>query len=113
MNAAPQTLTPDERQALSAIADVLIPRFAHMPSASDVELCGPPIDRALGARPDLLATARSLAKQARGSHAEDIVREIEVDDPKTLNAVLQLMAGAYFMLPEVRSILGYAGQERR
>lgn len=113
MNAAPQTLTPDERQALSAIADVLIPRSARMPSASDVGLCGPPIDRALVARPDLLATARALAKQARWRHAEEVVREVQADDPKALNAVLQLMAGAYFMLPEVRGILGYAGQERR
>lgn len=113
MNQAPQALTPDERQALSAIADVLIPRFARMPSASDVGLCGPPIDRALGARPDLLATARALAIQVRGRDAEEMVREIQANDPKALNAVLQLVAGAYFMLPEVRGILGYAGQERR
>lgn len=113
MNATPQTLTSEERETLSAIADVLIPRSARMPSASDVGLCGLPIDLALGIRPDLLVTARALAKQARGRHAQDIVREIEVDDPKTLNAALQLIAGAYFMLPEVRGILGYAGQKRR
>ncbi|MFK8253119.1 hypothetical protein [Ancylobacter terrae] len=112
MNAKPHALTADERQVLSAVADVLIPRTARMPSSSDVGLCGAPIDRALDARPDLLATASLLARHARGHRAEDVVRDIEKNDPKALNNILQLMAGAYFMLPEVRAILGYDGQAR-
>lgn len=113
MKAAPNVLMPDERMVLARLADVLVPRSGDMPSASEVALCDAPIDRALASRPDLLATVRVLVARARDRHAEDLVRELEKDDPMVLQALLQLIAGAYYMLPEVRAILGYAGQARR
>ncbi|QIB33067.1 hypothetical protein [Ancylobacter pratisalsi] len=113
MTATSHLLMPDERRVLARLADVLVPRSGDMPSASEVALCNAPIDRALASRPDLLPTVRALVARARDCHAHEFVREIEKDDPIALQALLQLIAGAYYMLPEVRAMLGYAGQARR
>ncbi|MCS0502965.1 gluconate 2-dehydrogenase subunit 3 family protein [Ancylobacter mangrovi] len=113
MNGEPLSLTSRERAVLAEIADILVPRYGDMPSASDVGLCEGPIDRALGARPELLVPVRDLVARAHGRHAQDVVREIEKDDRAVLLAALQLIVGAFYMLPEVRRLLGYSGQMRK
>jgi hypothetical protein len=53
-----RTLDARERETLYALADILIPATATMPSASEADPRGKWLGKALAARPDLLAPPR-------------------------------------------------------
>lgn len=105
--------TAECRQWLSGLADVLIPAGAVMPAASAVDVSGQQLDRVLAARPDLahlLQRGWSEAGDADGSAALDVVRDV---DPEAYEAICLIVAGGYYIHPDVRRLLGYTGQQPR
>ena len=102
-------LDNDARQTLIALADLLIPASGRMPSASQADVGGVWIDRALAARSDWTADLVALLERARGKDYHAILAEIEASEPATFTMLTELVAGAYFMNPAVRKLIGYPG----
>lgn len=103
-------LTSDQRERFAALADVLIPAAEGMPSASQAAVPDRWIDDAMGYRPDLV-TGLTEALQAAGElPAEDAIELLNRDHIPAFEALGTLTAGAYFLNPEIRELIGYPGQ---
>lgn len=102
-------MTAGQRSRLGLIADVLIPRGAGMPSATDVQAHAAGADRVLAERPDLLAIAeRVTAEPLDGPDAARVRAEaLQAADPSAFTQLLELIAGAYFLDEGVAQALGY------
>ena len=107
------TLDPDQRRVFGALADVLIPRSETMPSATDADVETKWIDRALAVRTDLVGTLTGVLERASASDPIAELARLERDDAETLESVKLLVAGAYYMSPRVRKLIGYPGQSQR
>jgi len=98
------------RDGFAALADVLIPAADGMPAASEVDVGGKWLDRALRARPDLEPLFARVLADAEGQEPEAEVRRLQAEDPDGFGALSTLAAGAYTMHAKVRKRLGYPGQ---
>src|SRR5678815_4764931 len=76
-----QTLTSEHRTAFWALADVLIPATDDMPAASQAGSAEKWLDRALAARPDLVAPLAALLDEAAGRDPEAEVRRLHAENP--------------------------------
>jgi hypothetical protein len=104
-------VTPEQRTALAALADVLLPAGDGMPAASDVSVQGRWIDRALGARPDLEAGLLRVLDGAGELGPEAVLDRLRSEDPGAHEMLVLLVTGAYYMHPKVRKLIGYPGQK--
>ncbi len=98
------------RERLAALADLVAPAAHGMPAASEIDLCreGGPVDRVLALHPDLLAPlAEALEAAADGA----ALSRLEAERPAAYAALLETVAGAYYLDGTVRRRLGYRGQE--
>lgn len=106
-------LTSEQRLIFAAIADFLIPNAEGMPSASEAGVHGPILDRVLSLRPDVSeAFYRGLLKSV-GRSGADAASALNSDDPEAFGAISLAASAAYFMLPRIRELIGYPGQESR
>jgi hypothetical protein len=96
--------------ALHALADVLIPAGPDMPSASQADPDGSWTAHVLGIRPELAAPFRDALERALGAESIDELIEAFKDQPGDLGVLTLVVAGAYFLNPEVRRRIGYPGQ---
>ncbi|MCY7401474.1 MAG: hypothetical protein LH477_11065 [Nocardioides sp.] len=103
-------LNDDDRRTFAGIADVLIPAFEGMPSASEAAVPDRYLDEALGYRPDLENSLLAALAAARGLGVEDAVELLNTEHIPAFEALGTLLAGAYFLNPEVRQLIGYPGQ---
>ena len=100
----------DERALFAGLADVLIPASDGMPSASQADVAGPWLDAVLAARPDLANGLRDVLGKARQRSATDVVADFRASDPAAFDVLAEIVPNAYFMNPDVRQAIGYAGQ---
>ena len=105
------TLDETERGTLAPLADLLIPARAPMPVASDADARGEWLDLALRSRPDLVAHVREVLGRAAGREPGAELRRLQTEEPKSYVALATIVAGAYYMAPEVRALVGYPGQK--
>ena len=103
-------LTDDDRQLFSSIADILIPDAEGMPSATQAAVPERYLDEALGYRPDLADGLRAALDAARGMEPQDAVEHLNTEHIPAFEALGTLLAGAYFLNPDVRDLIGYPGQ---
>jgi hypothetical protein len=106
-------LTEDQLAVFRDIADVLIPANATMPSAGQVGVQGPVIDRLLDLRPDLQERFLRGLNACLGQDPASAARRLNDADPAALAAIGLLASAAYYMDPEVRRLIGYPGQSAR
>ncbi|MCF6389710.1 heme-binding protein [Mycobacterium sp. MBM] len=110
-------LDDTERRAFTVIADALIPDHTSRPSASGAQVPERWVDVALQARPDLLGPLKETlaAFSDAGAHmsAPQVFDRLQGLAPELVAAVGTLTAGAYFLNPEIRQLIGYPGQEAR
>jgi hypothetical protein len=106
-------LTSEERATLAALADILVPAGAGMPSAGDVGLAGEGgrVDRVLSLRPDLAAALPAALARWSWPLTEAGVESFAAHEPDAFFVLLQLVIAAYYIDPAVKARLGYAGQE--
>jgi hypothetical protein len=109
----PQSPPTLDRRTLAALADVLIPAADGMPAASEAGAAGEWLDEVLRVRGDLEAPLHSLLDRARGVDPAAEVERLEREEPDAFEALATAVAGAYFLNPEVRALIGYPGQQRR
>jgi hypothetical protein len=108
----PQSPPTVDRTTLAALADVLIPAADGMPAASEAGAAGEWLDEVLRVRADLAAPLQGLLERARGVDPVAEVERLEREEPEAFEALATAVAGAYFLNPEVRRLIGYPGQER-
>jgi hypothetical protein len=111
----PRRPSAEERAALGAVADALIPPHGEFDSPSRVPGFDRWLERALAARSDALEEVFAaalpivaLASAERRGALEEYSRE----DPAGFHLLSSVVAGAYLMIPEVRKAIGYPGQRR-
>jgi hypothetical protein len=105
-------ITREDRERLRQIADVVFPRTAEMPSASDVGACDMLVDRVLRAVPTLAEDTRA-ALGSTTADGEAALIELRGSSRRLFNRLMLVIASAYYMSSEVRDRIGYRGQEAR
>ncbi|CUR58789.1 conserved hypothetical protein [metagenome] len=103
-------LTDDDRSTFAGIADVLIPDAEGMPSATQAHVPERHLDEALSYRPDLAEGLQQALGAARGLPAEEAIELLNTEHIPAFEALGTLLAGAYFLSPDVRELIGYPGQ---
>jgi hypothetical protein len=101
------------REWLRHVADQLIPASATMPSAGDAGLGDGQLDVVLRARPDLIRDLLRAWSSTSDLAPAETLDELRQLDESAYQAVLLIVAGGYYTSPEVRHLLGYAGQQPR
>lgn len=103
-------LTTHQRDRLATIADVLIPAAEGMPSATEADVPNTWIDHALGYRPDLAEGLAAALEAAGDLPADEAVEHLNSTQIPAFEALGTLLAGAYFLNPQIRELIGYPGQ---
>lgn len=106
-------LTASQRDLLLRVADVLVPATAAMPSLRAADPDGGWLRRALLARQDVVVDLfAALDELARHDDLHTALRDLHANSRGTFDVVANIVAGAYYLIPEVRTLLGYPGQVR-
>lgn len=111
----PRTLTATELPALLRVADCLIPASGPNPKASEAEQYTSYLDLALAARADVFDAVVGAAGKLVDVPEEKLwetLKAMAVEDKFTFDALSSVVAGAYFMTPQVMKLIGYPGQHR-
>lgn len=107
-------LTAARRAALAALCEVVAPRTARMPSAGDLGLAEPggELDRVLALRPDLVAPlCRVLDLPEALADPHGLIQRLQDKSGDAFAAIMQAVAGAYYLHSRVRALIFYNGQE--
>jgi len=111
MMSAHKQLTPELRKIFGEIADLLIPAYKNLPAATTVGVHEKLLDDVLGFRPDIAeAFFRGLGEIQSGKVSENL-NALYRADAEAFGAISLAASGGYYMAPEVRTALGYPGQE--
>jgi hypothetical protein len=111
----PRPLTDGEQATLLRIADTLIPAAGPNPKASDAEQFIPYLYLALAARADMFdAVLKSVNELADVADHQlySALKTMWAEDKFTFDPLSSIIAGAYFMTPQVKELIGYPGQHR-
>ena len=103
-------LTSGQRERFASLADVLIPAAEGMPSASQAEVPTRWLDDAIGYRPDLMPGLQQALQAAGDLPADEAIEALNREHIPAFEALGTLTAGAYFLNPDVRALIGYPGQ---
>ena len=103
-------LSGTDREVYGRLADQLIPEDPELPSATAAEVHSRWIDEALRIRPDLVDDMRTAIEVGSGIDAAEAVAVLHAEHPAVFDSIGTLTAGAYFLNPEVRRLIGYPGQ---
>ncbi len=99
-----------DRERLGALADLLVPAAAGMPSATEAGVHREGLDRVLAARPDLEPLLLRVLASADGDPG-DVLLRLQASDEPGFAALTLAVTGAYYTDPEVRRLIGYPGQQ--
>lgn len=106
-------LNKAQRERLAALADILVPAGHGMPSASEAGGQEDCIARVFKSRPDLAGIVSGVLTAATQMEPLGFIADMERREPERFNLFFQAIAGAYFLSPEVRRLIGYDGQRAR
>lgn len=106
-------LTPAETATLTALADLLVPAAEAMPAASAVGMPGKLLEQVLHARPDWRLPLRAALREAEGEDPAAFIAEFSARDPEAMRILGLVIAGGYYLSPEVRLLLSFPGQQRQ
>jgi hypothetical protein len=106
-------VAPQHRATLSKLADVLIPagEGEHLPSASQAGVAERWLDEVLSALPEVGAPLIVLLETLGGREPSAAVVRLETEDPVGYDLLCTVVAGAYFLNPDIRQKIGYPGQQ--
>jgi hypothetical protein len=111
----PRSLDEVELATLLRVADCLIPAAGPNPKASDAQNYLKYLDLALAARRDVfdavIAALASLA-EVPDEGLRAALKQMWATDKATFDPLSAIVAGAYFMTPQIMELIGYPGQHR-
>jgi hypothetical protein len=99
------------RAVLAAVADVLIPKGDGMPSASEAGVAARWLDEVLRLRPDFGPPLATVLDAMKAVDPAAGVARVRAEDPAGFGVLAEVVAGGYFLNPEVRKAIGYPGQQ--
>jgi hypothetical protein len=105
-------LSAVEIETLTLLSDLIIPRHGKLPSASDLGLCELINAETFRIRPDLLDPVRALLSTCTPNPTDLDLQALSTAMPKEFFGLMQVVAGTYYMQPQVKALLGYSGQRR-
>ena len=111
----PRPLSESELATLLRVADTLIPAAGPNPKASDAENYLKYLELALAARRDAFAAVTAALQSLAAVPVEDLraaLRDLWATDKGTFDPLSAIVAGAYFMTPQIMELIGYPGQHR-
>lgn len=111
----PRPLTDEELAALLRVADCLIPASGPNPKASDAEQYVSYLQLALAARADVFDAVVTGAVKLADVPDDGLwaaLKQMWSEDKFTFDPMSSVLAGAYFMTPQVKELIGYPGQHR-
>lgn len=111
MNTQATSLGETYRATLAGLADLLIPAAYGMPAASQAGVTGHWLDEVLRLRPDFGPPLAAILERVRAMDAGAALAEIRTSDPDGFFVLTEVVAGGYFLNPEVRQAIGYPGQQ--
>ena len=100
----------EARARLAALADALIPAGDGMPSASEAGVAGEWLDAVVAAEPGYGPALAIVLEAADVSDPAGELRRIETTDPAGWGTLTTVVAGAYFLNPEIAAKVGYPGR---
>ena len=104
-------ITSAQRAVLADLADILIPAGDGLPSASQAAAANHGLDDVLVALPEVEAPLIALLDGLRGADPGVAMATLQTADPSGFDLLCTVVAGAYFLNPEVRQAIGYPGQQ--
>ena len=104
-------LSDSDRETFGAMADIIVPAWERMPSATAIGVHKGLLDAVLRARPDLTDGVKSAIAACRTGSPSETVNALFQSDRNAFDAFTLAVTGAYYMDPTVRGLLGYPGQE--
>ncbi len=111
----PREVSEAELATLLRIADCLIPAAGPNPAASDAENYLKYLHLALAARADafdvVMAGVAALT-DISGGELRAALKKMWATDKATFDPLSAIVAGAYFMTPQIMELIGYPGQHR-
>lgn len=111
-NARHLAVDPSLRSIFRAAADVLIPRYKQMPSASDIGIGGEVLDKVLQVRPDIHQDlVRALERLSGDGDITEGLNRLSDQDEVAFNALTLAATGGYYTCNDVWKLIGYPGQE--
>lgn len=108
----PRPLTPEEQDSLLRAADVLVPRTATAPSATDEPRFLDMLAVALDARSDAFDALVTVLGRLSSVPSADLftaLEEMAHQDPAGFQALSTVIAGAWLLTPGVQDRIGYHG----
>ncbi len=105
-------LSADERTVFAGLADLLIPRHGRMPAATEVGAHAELLDSVLAHRPDIVDDLRRGLAAAQGADPGEAANRLSQSDAAAFNAITLAASAAYYMCDEVRTLIGYPGQDK-
>lgn len=100
----------EARARLAALADALIPAGEGMPSASEASVAGEWLDAIVAAEPSFGPALAAVLEAADVADPAGELRRIETTDPAGWGTLTTVVAGAYFLNPEIAEMVGYPGR---
>lgn len=104
-------MNAEQRAALARLADELIPAADGMPSASQAGVAGELLDEVLRLRPDVAEPLGAVLDRLGSLEAGVAIAGLRDGDPDGFFVLTEVVAGGYFLSPEVRRSIGYPGQQ--
>jgi hypothetical protein len=104
-------LNDAQSATLRRLADVLIPSVGSMPAATAAPGFDEWLAVALRARADVIGLLAATLDGCTGD-PEDELRRLDAEDPAAFAVVASIVAGTYYMIPEIRDAIGYPGPHR-
>jgi hypothetical protein len=69
------------------------------------------LDEVLRLRPDFGTQLAAVLDRIKGADLPAAVERLRAEDPAGFGVLAEVVAGGYFLNPQVRSAIGYPGQE--
>jgi len=104
-------LSDADRGVFARLADALIPAWKKLPAASAVGVHKDLLDAVLAARPDLVDGVRQAIEYARERETSAALNGLFHDNKGAFDALTLAATGGYYMAEDVRTTIGYPGQE--
>jgi len=90
---------------------MLIPAGDGLPSASQAAAANQGLDQVLGSLPETEVPLAALLDKLCGADPAEAIATLQTEDPAEFDLLRTVVAGAYFLNPEVRQAIGYPGQQ--
>ena len=105
------SLEDEHRATLARLGDELIPAADGMPSATAAGVAGQLLDEVLRVRPDFGPPLVAVLDRFASIDADVAIASLQASDPNGFFVLTEVVAGGYFLNPQVRDALGYSGQQ--